>query len=87
MDMRFCPWEGQTLPADHDCIAGPAPSMALTLEEVEAAYGDFLEESSLLGEHGRTVVNAVPGLIARLRRAERELEGWRSTYPSTGGPQ
>lgn len=20
-DMRFCPWEGQTLPVDHDCIA------------------------------------------------------------------
>ena len=19
-DMRFCPWEGETLPADHDCI-------------------------------------------------------------------
>lgn len=85
-DLRWCPWERQTLPVGHDCIAGPAPAdMALTLDEVEAAYLDALEEFGVLGEHARTALGAVPDLIARLRRAERELEGWRSRH--AGGPQ
>ncbi|WP_214103175.1 hypothetical protein [Acrocarpospora catenulata] len=85
-DMRFCPWEGETLPAGHDCIAGPAPApMRLTLDEVEAAYLDALGEGGVLGEHARVALGAVPDLIARIRRAERELDGWRSR--PAGGPQ
>ena len=32
-DVRFCPWEGETLPTSHDCIAAQAADARPTEEE------------------------------------------------------